>query len=159
MKWAINWCDDSEDRWQAWIEMSSPASIAEGRNYRGEAPTKDLYLAVHDKITQLWIDKYFKRKDYLRDADGRPIVYIYFPQDMESRAAFYGITMKELLDRSKNLAQKAGLKGIKFIAVASGNMMPNEMPYALPTKWEANNREPGGGKYTGKMLFRIMFKA
>lgn len=156
VKWAINWCDDSEDRWQAWIEMGSPASIAEGRNYRGEAPTKDLYLAVHDKITQLWIDKYFKRKDYLRDADGRPIVYIYFPQDMESRAAFYGITMKELLDRSRNLAQKAGLKGIKFIAVASGNMMPNEMPYALPTKWEANNsREPWrGGKYTGKMLFQ-----
>lgn len=156
MKWAINWCDDSDERWMGWLDLGSPASLSAGRNYRGEAPTKELYLQVHDKITQMWIDKYFKRKDYLRDEDGRPIVYFYFPQDTESRASFYGITMKELLDRSKSLAQKAGLKGIKFIAVASGNMMPNEMPYALPTKWEANNpREPWrGGKYTGKMLFQ-----
>lgn len=156
MKWAINWCDDSDERWSAWLDLGSPASISAGRNFQGEAPNKELYLQVHDKITQMWIDKYFKRKDYLRDQDGRPIVYLYFPQDLESRAAFYGISMKQLLDRSKGLAQKAGLKGIKFIAVASGNMMPNEMPYALPTKWQANNpREPWrGGKYTNKMLFQ-----
>lgn len=156
MKWAINWCDDSDERWRAWLDIGSPESMAAGRNYRGEKPDKALYLQVHDKITQLWIDKYFKRKDYLRSEDGRPIVYFYFPQDTESRASFYGITMKELLDRSKDLARKNGLPGIKFIAVASGAMMPNERQYGMPTKWVPNNRqEPWrGGRYTDRLLFQ-----
>lgn len=156
MKWAIHWCDDSHEKWMLWLDVGSPASISAGRNYRGEAPTKQLFLQVHDKITQLWIDKYFKRKDYLRDQDGRPIVYLYFPQDLESRAAFYGITMKELLNRSQSLAKGAGFGGIKFIAVTSGPMMPHEMQYALPTKWQASNpREPWkGGQYISKQLLQ-----
>ena len=156
MKWAVNWVDDSEDRWRGWIELGSPANIAAGSNYKGEVPDKQLYLKVHDKITQLWIDKYFNRSDYLKDDKGRQIVYLHFPQDLESRAAFYGISMKELLDRSKMLAQKSGLKGIKFIAVAGGTMAQREIQYALPTKWVANNRnEPWkGGKYTNKLLFQ-----
>ncbi|MFD2201410.1 glycoside hydrolase family 99-like domain-containing protein [Shivajiella indica] len=156
MKWAINWCDDSDERWQAWLDLGSPASIQAGRNFPGESPDKALYLQVHDKITQLWIDKYFKRKDYLKDTDGRPIVYFYFPHDTESRAAFYGITMKELLDRSKALAQKNGLKGIKFIAVSTGAMLPVEKPYGMPTKWKAkNSKEPWrGGSYTERLLFQ-----
>lgn len=156
MKWAINWCDDSHERWSQWLDVGSPASIAAGRNLPHEQPTKELYLQVHDKITLLWIDNYFKRKDYLKDADGRPIVYFYFPQDAESRAAFYGVSMKELLDRSKALAVKNGLKGIKFIAVTAGPMMPNEIAFGLPTKWVANNkREPWrGGKYTDRVLLQ-----
>lgn len=156
MKWAINWCDDSDERWKLWLDVGSPESMAAGRNFPGEKPDRNLYLQVHDKITQLWIDKYFKRKDYLKDPDGRPIVYFYFPQDTESRASFYGISMKELLDRSKALAIKNGLKGIKFIAVASGAMMPNERQYGMPTRWRPNNsREPWkGGRYTDRLLFQ-----
>lgn len=156
MKWAINWVDDSDDRWRLWLDVGSPESIRAGRNYDGEKPDKELYLQVHDKITQLWIDKYFKRNDYLKAEDGRPIVYFYFPQDTESRAAFYGITMKELLDRSKALAVKNGLKGIKFIAVASGAMMPDERQYGMPTRWRASNsREPWrGGQYSNRLLFQ-----
>lgn len=156
MKWAINWCDDSHEKWMLWLDVGSPTSISAGRNYRGEAPTKQLFLQVHDKITQLWMDKYFKRKDYLRDPDGRPIVYLYFPQDLESRAAYYGITMKELLTRSQNMAKSAGYGGIKFIAVTAGPMMQHEMLYALPTKWRPTNpREPWrGGEYIDKLLLQ-----
>ena len=156
MKWAINWCDDSDERWRLWLDIGSPASLAAKRNYLGEKPDKALYLQVHDKITQLWIDKYFGRTDYLKDENGRPIVYIYFPQDMESRAAFYGISMQELLDRSKDRARKNGLKGIKFIAVASGPMLPIEKQYGLPTKWIPNNptRPWEGGTYTDKLLLQ-----
>lgn len=156
MKWAINWVDDSEERWRHWLDVGSPASLSAGRNYRGEVPDRQLYLQVHDKITQLWIDKYFNRKDYLKDDTGRPIVYLYFPQDLEARASVYGITMKELLDRSKSLAQKAGLKGIKFIAVAAGAMAERERQYSLPTKWVANNPRElwRGGNYTEKLLFQ-----
>jgi hypothetical protein len=156
MKWAINWVDDSEDRWRNWLDLGSPESLAAGRNYKGEVPDKQLYLKVHDKITQLWIDKYFHRKDYLKDDTGRPIVYLHFPQDLESRASFYGISMKELLDRSKELAHKSGFKGIKFIAVAGGPMSQREKQYGLPTKWvAANAREVWrGGNYTDKLLFQ-----
>jgi hypothetical protein len=156
MKWAINWCDDSHERWINWLDVGSPASLAEGRNYPGEIADKALYLQVHDKITLLWIDKYFKRPDYLRDEQNRPIVYIYFPQDMESRAAFYGISMQELLERSQRLAKNAGLTGIKFIAVASGTMLPEEQAYAMPTRWQANNpAQPWeGGEYTDKLFFQ-----
>ena len=156
MKWALNWCDDSEERWRLWLDIGSPESLKTGRNNPGEKPDKALYLQVHDKITQLWIDKYFKRNDYLKDTDGRPIVYIYFPHDTEARASYYGISMKELLERSKALAQKNGFKGIKFIAVASGAMMPNERQYGMPTKWKPNNsKEPWrGGRYTDRFLFQ-----
>ncbi len=156
MKWAINWCDDSHEKWMHWLDVGSPASLDAGRNYPGETPDKNLYLQVHDKITLLWIDKYFKRKDYLRDKEGKPIVYIYFPHDIESRAAFYGISMKELLLRSQARAIQAGYPGIKFIAVSSGVMTPKEKEYAMPTRWKANNpKEPWkGGSYTDKLLFQ-----
>jgi hypothetical protein len=64
--------------------------------------------------------------------------------------------MKDLLDRSKVLARKAGFPGIKFIATTSGAMTAAEMPYAMHTNWVPNNpREPWrGGNYTGKMLFQ-----
>lgn len=156
MKWAINWCDDDDAKWMLWLDVGSPESIAAKRNVAGEKADRATYLQVHDKITMLWIDKYFKRKDYLKDHIGRPIVYFYFPHDTEARAAFYGISMKELLDRSKALARKAGFPGIKFIATTSGAMTQAEMPYAMHTSWVANNpRQPWkGGRYTDKLLFQ-----
>jgi len=156
MKWAINWTDDSNERWMQWLELGSPQSIVEGRNYEGEKPDRNLYLQVHDKITHLWIDRYLKRSDYLKADDGRPVVYFYFPHDTEARASFYGIQLKELLDRSQKIARDNGLKGIKFIAVTSGAMLENERQYGMPTKWQANipERPWEGGRYTGKMLLQ-----
>lgn len=89
MKWAINWCDDSYERWMLWLKIGSPETINAKANYQGEKPDRELFLKVHEKITRQWTDTYFKRVDYLKDADGKPIVYFYFPQDAESRAAYY----------------------------------------------------------------------
>ena len=156
MKFALNWVDDGNERWQEWLEMGSPQNIQNKSNFPGEAPTKELFLKVHDKMTLLWIDKYFGRDDYLKDKNGRPIVYFYFPHDTESRAGLYGISLKELVNRSQELARQAGFKGIKFIAVTSGAMQNNERPYAMATDYEAKNRmEPWrGGEYTDKLLFQ-----
>jgi hypothetical protein len=88
MKFAINWCDDSHERWMNWLKIGAPDEMARKANYEGERPDKELYLKVHEKITQLWIDQYFSRGDYLKAEDGRPVVYFYFPQDAESRAAY-----------------------------------------------------------------------
>lgn len=156
LKFAINWCDDSNERWMLWLKVGSPEELARKANYSGEKPDKALYLKVHEKITQLWIDQYFSRGDYLQAEDGRPIVYFYFPQDTESRAAFYGITMKELLDLSQRTAKKAGFPGIKFIAVTAGPMLERERMYGLPTKWVAKNpsRPWQGGDYRNKQLLQ-----
>lgn len=156
MKFAINWCDDSDDRWRLWLKIGSPEELARQANYAGEKPTKELYLQVHQKITQLWIDQYFSRGDYLKGEDGRPIVYFYFPQDSESRAAYYGLTMKNLLDLSQETAKKSGLPGIKFIAVTAGPMQENERMYGLPTAWKANNakRPWEGGEYQKRQLLQ-----
>jgi len=156
MKWAVNWCDDSHERWMAWLKIGSPDELARKANYEGEKPDRELYLQVHDKITQLWIDQYFSRGDYLRSEDGRPVVYFYFPQDAESRAAFYGLSLKDLLDRSQAIAKKAKLPGIKFIAVTAGPMLERERAYGLPTQWKAKNpnRPWEGGEYQKKMLLQ-----
>ncbi|MEX0882249.1 MAG: glycoside hydrolase family 99-like domain-containing protein [Cyclobacteriaceae bacterium] len=156
MKFAINWCDDSNERWLNWLEMASPKNINARINYPGESPDKQLYLKVHDKITLIWIQQYFKRNDYLKDGQGRPVVYFYFPHDTEARASYYGVELGELLERSKNLAKKAGFKGIKFIAVTSGAMTSAMKAYAMPTQWKPKNpsRPWEGGEYGKKMLFQ-----
>lgn len=156
MKFAINWCDDSDERWKLWLKIGSPEELSRNANYRGEKPTRELYLQVHQKITQLWIDQYFSRGDYLRDSDGRPIVYFYFPQDTEARASYYGLTMSELLELSQKTAKRAGLPGIKFIAVMSGAMREEYRRYGLPTDWKPTNPSKPweGGEYQKRQLLQ-----
>ncbi|WP_051316155.1 glycoside hydrolase family 99-like domain-containing protein [Algoriphagus vanfongensis] len=156
MKWAINWCDDSHERWMAWLKIGSPDEMARKANYEGEKPDKALYLQVHEKITRQWTDSYFNRKDYLKDKDGRPIVYFYFPQDSESRAAYYGLKLNDLLDLSQKIAKEQGFPGIKFIAVMAGPMLERERMYGLPTVWKANNpaRPWEGGEYQKRLLLQ-----
>lgn len=156
LKWAINWCDDSHERWIAWLKIGSPGEMARKANYDGEKPDKELYLKVHEKITRQWTDNYFNRKDYLKAPDGRPIIYFYFPQDAESRAAYYGVSLKDLLALSQKVAKEQGYPGIKFIAVTAGPMMPNEKAYGLPTKWVAKNPQKPweGGEFRNKLLLQ-----
>lgn len=156
MKFAINWCDDSDERWKLWLKIGSPEELARKANYEGEKPTKELYLQVHQKITQLWIDQYFSREDYLKGPDGRPIIYFYFPQDAESRAAYYGLTLQDLLNLSQETAKKSGLPGIKFIAVMAGPMLDRERMYGLPTQWKPKNpnRPWEGGEYQKRQLLQ-----
>jgi hypothetical protein len=156
IKFALSWTDDSDHRWNDWLKMGSPETMANKANYEGETPDKSAYLQVHDKITLLWIEQYFFRDDYLKDETGRPILYIYFPHDTEARASYYGVTLQELLDRSVGLAIKSGLPGIKFIAVTSGVMRGNQRAYGMPTTWKAkDNRRPWlGGEYGNRMLMQ-----
>src|SRR5690606_21129552 len=156
MKFVLNWVDDGNDRWLAWLSLGSPDSVKNKVNYVGEAPSKELFLKVHDKMTLLWIEKYFRRDDYLKDEEARPILHWYFPHDTEARAAFYGLSMKQLLARAQQLGKEAGFKGIKFIAVTSGSMQREELPYAMPTLWKAKDpKKPWlGGTYEKKLLFQ-----
>lgn len=156
LKFTINWCDDSDERWRLWLKIGSPDELARKANYAGEKPDKALYLKVHEKITNLWIDQYFSREDYLTEPDGRPIVYFYFPQDIESRASYYGISLADLLSLSQRVARKSGLPGIKFIAVTAGPMQAHERMYGLPTRWKPKNKKRlwEGGTYRNRLLLQ-----
>ncbi len=156
LKFALNWCDDSEHRWTQWLRMASPQNINSRINYPGETPDKELYLRVHDKITLLWIDKYFHRDDYLKDETGRPVVYFYFPHDTEARASYYGIGLDDLIERSQDLVKEAGFSGVKFIAVTSGAMTTSQKAYAMPTSWKPlDPKQPWlGGEYADRLLFQ-----
>ncbi len=156
MKWAVNWCDDSDELWRLWLKIGSPETLNARANFTGEKPDKSLYLQVHEKITRLWVDEYFSREDYLTAEDGRPIVYYLFPQDTESRASYYGLKMEELLALSQRVAKQAGFPGIKFIAVTAGPMQEYERKYGLPTQWKADNPQKPweGGQYQARLLLQ-----
>ena len=153
MKWAVNWCDDSHERWMAWLKIGSPDELARKANYEGEKPDRELYLQVHDKITQLWIDQYFSRGDYLRSEDGRPVVYFLFSAGCRIESSILWLELKRpLRSLSGYCKKKAKLPGIKFIAVTAGPMLERERAYGLPTQWKAKNpnRPWEGGEYQKK---------
>jgi hypothetical protein len=154
MKFALNWCDDSDDRWMGFLNMGSPATLARNENFPGEAPTATLYMETHRKMVHLWADKYFIKPSYLKDEKGRPVVYFYFPQDVEARASLFSISMRELIDEANKVVIAKGYPGIKFIAVLSGVMHVDQVQnYGLPTKWVPHDPAKlwQGGSYTNKI--------
>ena len=65
-------------------------------------------------VTQFWINNYFNTPEYYR-IDGKPVVMIWSPQNMERDLGVGGC--KRLLDLSRKMAVEAGYKGIYFIAM------------------------------------------
>jgi hypothetical protein len=70
------------------------------------------------KVTQFWIDHYFKMPEYLR-IDGKPVVAIWSPGNIRNDLGGSAGT-KELLDMSQEMARAAGLPGIHFTAMNNG---------------------------------------
>ncbi len=77
-------------------------------------------------VTKYWIDNYFKTPEYYL-IDGRPVVMIWSPEGMDhdvieiekkkGNQLAKGQGVKKLLDLSQEMAKKAGLKGIYFVAM------------------------------------------
>lgn len=77
-------------------------------------------------VTKYWIDNYFKTPEYYC-IDGKPVVMIWSPAGMDSDVIAIerkksnqltkGEGVKRLLDLSQEMAKKAGLKGIYFVAM------------------------------------------
>ena len=66
-------------------------------------------------VTKFWIENYFNTPEYYR-IDGKPVVMIWSPENMEHDMAASG-GCKRLLDLSRQMAREAGFKGIYFIAM------------------------------------------
>ena len=66
-------------------------------------------------MVDYWIKNYFNKKQFMT-IDGRPVVYIFSPGKLRDNAKKFGKSTKDLFDISRNLARKAGFKGIYFVA-------------------------------------------
>jgi len=64
--------------------------------------------------TQFWIDNYFNMPEYLTH-DGKPVVWIWQARNLDRDLGPGGC--RKLLDLSRDMAVKAGYKGIHFIAM------------------------------------------
>ncbi len=77
-------------------------------------------------VTKYWIDNYFNTPEYYC-IDGKPVVMIWSPEGMDRDVIAIekkkgnelkkGEGVKQLLDLSQEMAKKAGLKGIYFVAM------------------------------------------
>lgn len=68
--------------------------------------------AEFQKIVQTWIEKYFSQPEYFK-IDGKPVIFIVDPGFLDSNL---GGSAAQSLEDARKLAQKAGLKGIYFVA-------------------------------------------
>lgn len=69
------------------------------------------------KVTQYWIDNYFKTPEYYQ-IDGRPVVYIWAPSNIRRDVGGTEAAAK-LYAMSQQMARDAGLKGIYFVAMSA----------------------------------------
>ena len=70
--------------------------------------------ADQEKVTKFWIDNFFRDPQYMLQ-DGKPVVSIYLPHNMERDVGPGGC--RKLLDISRRVAREAGFPGIHFMAV------------------------------------------
>ena len=95
------------------------------------------------KVTKYWIDNYFKTPEYYC-IDGKPVVMIWSPAGMDrdvieiekkkGNELTKGEGVRQLLDLSREMAQKAGLKGIYFVAMK----WPEASTNATDIQWLAD---------------------
>lgn len=68
-----------------------------------------------DRMVDYWVRHYFASPSYLK-VDGKPLVTVFSPAQLDERATKMGVTVAELLARANKRAQEEGLPGIYFVA-------------------------------------------
>ena len=86
LKWSVMWCNE---------------------NHKPNHSHEDMR-----KVTQYWIDNYFKAPEYYR-IDGKPVVGIFVPEHLTRDLGVQGT--KESLAEARQMAREAGFPGIHFI--------------------------------------------
>jgi len=80
------------------------------------------------KVTQYWLDHYFKTDEYLR-LGGKPAVFLWSPGNVERDMGGADQAAK-LLALSQGMAKAAGLPGITFVAMTAGSTPTDARRYA-----------------------------
>lgn len=77
-------------------------------------------LRNFDRMVEVWVQRYFSSSSYLKVL-GKPVVTVFSPAQLESRAASMKMTVAQLLDRAGDRAREAGLPGIYFVAASTSD--------------------------------------
>jgi hypothetical protein len=71
-------------------------------------------LSDFDAMVKHWVREYLARPEYLR-VDDKPVVFIFSPDLLIENAKRMGTDGRQLLERARAEARRAGLKGIYFV--------------------------------------------
>lgn len=74
-------------------------------------------MRTFDMVVEYWIANYFSSSDY-KTIDGKPVVFIFSPQELDRQARIFGSSSRELIDRAREKAVSSGLNGIYFVGVS-----------------------------------------
>lgn len=110
-------------------------------------------LEQFDAIVDYWIRHYFRQKSYYR-VNGLPVVFIFAPYDLASKAASFGTDVAQLFKRAHDKAVKAGLPGIYFVATSQAVAGPieHDLPAMGYAAISAYNYHSGlSGSYSKEM--------
>jgi methylmalonyl-CoA mutase cobalamin-binding subunit len=112
-------------------------------NHSGVPENEDDFYSV----VRYWISTYFKEPAYYT-VDGHPVVVIFAPIDLDQRAHSFGRSTQELFRGANELAKKAGLPDIYFVAATQAT--PGRADKLLPDAgYQAltayNYQRAGGG--------------
>lgn len=81
-------------------------------------------MKTFDAVVDYWVANYFSSPDYKR-IDGRPVVFIFSPEELGRQAHKFGSSSRALIDRARKRAVASGFKGIYFVGASqasSGNL-------------------------------------
>jgi hypothetical protein len=81
------------------------------------------------EIVRYWIGRYFKESAYYK-INGHPVVVVFAPVDLDTRAHSFGRSTRQLFDGANELARKAGLPDIYFVAATQA--VPGRVDELLP---------------------------
>jgi hypothetical protein len=117
--------------------------------YLSAANRHDVEFAIHwanhrpfpltaiqfDRMVQYWLAKILKEPGYWYE-DGKPVVFVFSADLLETSANRIGKTTQQLLDRADELARERGVPGIKFVVNSDaswGSNGPTKRGYSALT--------------------------
>jgi len=112
-------------------------------------------LSQFEQIVRYWVKNYFSHQEYVTE-DGKPVVYIFSPDQLEINANKFGMTTQDLLGAARQIAKSSGLQGIYFVgnsATGWGSRGPAKRGYDALTGYVYRNgfsgqKEPRPENYT-----------
>ena len=157
IKWAVEhgvsffmldwyWCKGSQhlDHWlhQAFMKARYRKYMKWAVMWANHNPANTHSVDDWRKVTQWWIDNYFKMPEYYQ-IDGRPAVYIWAPSNIRRDVGGSAAAAK-LYAMSQEMARAAGYKGIYFVAMSS-HESPERVKEVKAEGYEATTTYHGFG--------------
>jgi len=112
-----------------------------------------------DDVVDYWIRHYFNVPNY-KKINGMPVVFIFSSDLLKRDAQKFGAVPKELLNRARDAAKRAGFKGIYFVGSAQPNkqQLLVELPEQAYDALSAYNYQYASGQDISKRSLSNNYK-